>query len=151
MAYVGASRPRGPCIFCEALAAGDDRGRLVVTRRSRAFLILNAYPYASGHLMAVVNRHVGTVRDATAEELAGAMGLVQEALALLAAEYRPDGFNIGINEGRAAGAGVEDHLHVHVVPRWHGDASFMQAVGEVRVLPEALAVTWDRLRKRVNG
>ena len=151
MGYVAGSRPCPACVFCEALAGTDDRQSLVIARRPRAFLILNAFPYASGHLMAVVNRHVATLAEATAEETAAAMELVTLAISLLTVEYRAQGFNVGWNQGRVAGAGIADHLHVHVVPRWDGDANFMTAVGEVRVLPEALAVAWDRLRGRLDG
>ena len=150
MGYVAGSRPSAACVLCEALAGADDKRSLVVARRPRAFLILNAFPYASGHLLAVVNRHVGTLAETTAEEIAAAMELVTLAISLLTVEYRAQGFNVGWNEGRVAGAGIADHLHVHVVPRWDGDANFMTAVGEVRVLPEALAVTWDRLRGRLD-
>jgi len=146
----GAEAPAG-CIFCNALSAGDDRRLLVVLRSTHAYLILNAYPYTSGHLMAVVNRHVAAVADATAEEIADAMRLVGAATRALADEYRAQGFNIGINQGRAAGAGIEGHLHVHVVPRWEGDSNFMPVVGEVRVLPEALETTWERLARRLRG
>ena len=150
MGYVAGSRPSAACVLCEALAGADDKRSLVVARRPRAFLILNAFPYASGHLLAVVNRHVGALAETTAEEIAAAMELVTLAISLLTVEYRAQGFNVGWNEGRVAGAGIADHLHVHVVPRWDGDANFMTAVGEVRVLPEALAVTWDRLRGRLD-
>ena len=151
MSYIGAATnaPSG-CVFCSALAGRDDRTSLVLVRRARAFLILNLYPYAPGHLMAVVNRHVGTLNEATAEEIAGAMELVGLATAMLTAEYRAEGFNVGLNQGRVAGAGILDHLHVHVVPRWTGDANFMPILGEVRVLPEALDVTWERLRRRLG-
>jgi ATP adenylyltransferase len=150
MAYVSAA-PSGPgCVFCDALTAPDDRARFVLRRGPRAFLILNAYPYTSGHLMAVLNRHVATVGEATVEELAEAMALVRLAVAALTDEYRPQGFNIGINQGAVAGAGIADHLHVHVVPRWGGDANFMTAVAEVRVLPESLDRTWERLRGRLG-
>jgi ATP adenylyltransferase len=151
MAYVGAAEPSAGCVFCTALNANDDRSRLVLQRGRHAFLILNAYPYTSGHLMAAVNRHVATIRDATAEELADAMRLVQIAVGALTDEYRSHGFNIGVNQGRVAGAGIEDHLHIHVVPRWNGDVNFMSAVGDVRVLPEALDATWTRLRSRLGG
>jgi ATP adenylyltransferase len=150
MAYVGAAGATTGCIFCHALGEADDRRRLVLTRGHQAFLLLNAYPYTPGHLMAVVKRHVGTVAEATAEELAETMRLVGLATRVLAGEYRAEGFNIGINQGRLAGAGVEDHLHVHVVPRWNGDTNFMPVLGEVRVLPEALDVTWARLRRRLG-
>jgi ATP adenylyltransferase len=146
MAYVTGSRPADACIFCEALSADDDRRALLLLRAPQAFLILNAYPYASGHLMAVTNRHVGGMGAATRDELAAAMELVQAATAALRREYRPDGFNIGINEGRVAGAGIEDHLHIHVVPRWNGDTNFLPVLGQVRVLPEALETTYDRLK-----
>ena len=146
MAYVsGASRSSG-CLFCIALAADNDRESLILCRRPRAFLTLNAFPYTPGHFMAVVNRHVGPLEEATAEELAEIMTLVQSAIRALRAVYRPDGFNVGVNQGRVAGAGVEDHLHIHVVPRWNGDTNFMPVLGDVRVLPESLAETYDRLR-----
>ncbi len=151
MAYVGADRARAGCVFCQARAASDDREALVLHRGVHAFLILNAYPYASGHLMAVVNRHVATVLEAQAPEIAEAMDLVKRAVAALTAEYRAEGFNVGWNQGRLAGAGVVDHLHVHVVPRWDGDTNFMGAVAEVRVLPEALTTTWERLKGRLDG
>jgi len=151
MAYVsGAARAAG-CLFCDALGAGDDRARLVLYRGARAFLMLNAYPYTPGHLMAVLTRHVGTVAEAEVDELAETMRLVGLATRVLGDEYRADGFNIGINQGRVAGAGIEDHLHVHVVPRWNGDTNFMPVLGEVRVLPEALEVTYDRLKRRLDG
>ena len=152
MEYVGVSRaaPTG-CVFCEALSGTDDRRSFVLCRRERAFLILNSYPYTPGHLMAVVNRHVGTLVDATTEEVGDAIDLVQFAVQILTAEYRAEGFNIGLNQGRVAGAGIADHLHVHVVPRWNGDTNFMPVLGEARVIPEALDATYDRLRGRVVG
>ncbi len=150
MAYVGASEPPAGCIFCSALESRDDRARLVLFRGAQSYLILNAFPYAPGHLMAVVNRHVGAIGHATSEELVDVMTLVQRAVRALTDEYRAHGFNIGINQGRVAGAGIVDHLHVHVVPRWNGDTNFMPVVGEVRVLPESLDATWDRLRSRIG-
>ncbi|MBI1846878.1 MAG: HIT domain-containing protein [Candidatus Rokubacteria bacterium] len=153
MAYVAGASDAIPvatgCIFCTALAASPahDREHLVLRRGERAYLILNRYPYTSGHLMAVVNRHVSSLAEATRDELADTMALTGDATRMLGRVYRPDGFNIGINQGRAAGAGIEGHLHVHVVPRWAGDCNFMPVLGEVRVLPEALEVTWARLRE----
>lgn len=142
----GVPAPSGPCVFCEAVQAADDRRWLVVHRSEHAYLILNAYPYAPGHVMAVLNRHVGSLAEADARELAGVMREVQRATAALASEYRAEGFNVGLNQGRVAGAGIEGHLHVHVVPRWNGDANFMTVLAETRVLPEALDATWERLR-----
>ena len=146
MAYVStAGGPEAACVFCAALAVGDDRRALILRRGRLAFLILNAFPYASGHLMAVITRHVGTLEAATAEELAEAMALIQSASRALGAAYHPDGFNVGLNQGRVAGAGVLGHLHLHLVPRWNGDTNFMPVIGDTRVLPEALEATYDRL------
>jgi ATP adenylyltransferase len=150
MAYVAGSRaPRG-CIFCTAPKAGDDRGQLVLYRGAHGYLILNAYPYASGHLLAVVYRHISTLGEATPEERTELLTLVTTATAALTAEFGAEGFNIGLNQGRVAGAGIDDHLHLHVVPRWNGDANFVSVVGEVRVLPEALTITYDRLKSRLR-
>ena len=152
MAWIGADKGTLPagCIFCEAWRTDDDRRLLVLERSARALLILNAYPYASGHVMVVLERHVATVGEASVDELADAMRLVQRAVAALGAEYRPDGYNIGLNQGPAAGAGIADHLHIHVVPRWGGDSNFMSVVGDTRVLPETLDRTWERLRSRLG-
>jgi ATP adenylyltransferase len=101
--------------------------------------------------MAVVNRHVGTLVGAETAELADMMRLVQRGVEALTAEYRAEGFNVGMNQGRAAGAGIEDHLHIHVVPRWNGDSNFISVLGDTRVLPETLETTWERLRGRLGG
>ena len=151
MGYVAGSRPPGDCVFCEAPGAGDDRAWFVLDRGDHGYLILNAYPYASGHLMAVVYRHIATLGEATRDELTDLMALATRATALLGAEYGAEGFNVGLNQGGAAGAGIAEHLHLHVVPRWNGDANFVAVVGEVRVLPEALTTTYDRLRRRLHG
>jgi ATP adenylyltransferase len=146
MAYVAtAGSPEAACVFCAALSAGDDRRALILKRGRLAFLILNAFPYASGHLMAVVTRHVGTIETATPEELGEAMSLIQAATRALGAAYHPDGFNVGMNQGRVAGAGVLGHLHVHLVPRWNGDTNFMPVTADTRVMPEALEATYDRI------
>ena len=145
MSYVATAGGPPSCVFCAALSAGDDRRALIVHRGTQAFLILNKFPYASGHLMAAITRHAGALGDATPEELGEAMELVRAGIRALEAAYHPDGFNVGVNQGRVAGAGVPDHLHVHVVPRWDGDANFMQVIGDTRVLPESLEATYDRL------
>jgi ATP adenylyltransferase len=145
MSYVSSSGPAPACVFCAALAAGDDRRALVLHRGTHAFLILNAFPYSSGHLMAAATRHGVSLEDADPAELAETMALVQRGIRALRAAYRPDGFNVGVNHGRVAGAGVPDHLHVHVVPRWNGDANFMPVIGDTKVLPEALETTFERL------
>jgi ATP adenylyltransferase len=150
MPYITAPKTAGGCVFCEALSGSDDRKSLLLARRDRAFLILNRYPYAAGHLMAVLNRHVGTLPEAATDEMSGAMELVSLAISILSAEYRPEGFNVGLNQGRVAGAGIVDHLHIHVVPRWNGDNAFISVVGDTRVLPEALETTYDRLKGRLG-
>jgi ATP adenylyltransferase len=151
MAWIGAAKAPVGCVFCNARDSQDDRSTYLLERGEHAYLILNAYPYAPGHLMAVVNRHVGALLDARTPELTAMMGLVQRAVEALTAEYRAEGFNVGMNQGRAAGAGIEDHLHIHVVPRWNGDANFVTVLGETRVLPESLDTTWARLRGRLGG
>ena len=146
MSYVStAGGPEAACVFCSALAAGDDRRSLILHRGKLSFLILNAFPYASGHLMAVITRHVGSMETASADELGEAMVLIQRGTRALDAAYHPDGFNVGLNQGRVAGAGVLGHLHIHLVPRWNGDTNFMPVIGETKVLPESLETTYDRL------
>ncbi|HEU5188869.1 MAG TPA: HIT domain-containing protein [Methylomirabilota bacterium] len=146
MSYVtSAGAPDATCVFCAALSAGDDRRALILRRAPRAFLVLNAFPYATGHLLAMPLRHVARVEDVTTDEMAETMTLVQDGVRALAEGYKPDGFNIGMNLGRVAGAGVPGHLHMHVVPRWNGDTNFMPVVAETKVLPESLETTYDRL------
>jgi ATP adenylyltransferase len=148
LAYVtGASGSVSGCIFCDALApAISDHDPLVLIRCPDAYVILNRYPYNNGHLMVVTNRHVASLNGTTREEREALMGLTRHAEMALTEAYTPQGINIGINIGRPAGAGVVDHLHVHLVPRWNGDTSFMSVIGNVRVLPEELGQTAARLR-----
>ena len=150
MAYVasaGAATPpsAGGCIFCDALAGDDDRRSLVLLRSAKAFLILNKYPYASAHVMVALTRHIGTLEEATTDEMGEVMSLVRTAVRTIGRAYHPDGYNVGLNQGRSSGAGVPDHLHMHVVPRWSGDSNFMSVIAETRVLPESLDTTYDRL------
>ncbi len=130
----GAGEPRG-CVFCEAQAS-PDADALVVHRGRDCYVILNLYPYNSGHLMVVPARHVATLSATTHDERCELMDLTRLAEQALTEAYKPQGLNVGMNLGRSAGAGIVDHLHVHVVPRWHGDTNFMTIVGDVRVLPE---------------
>jgi ATP adenylyltransferase len=146
MQYVsGAAQPAG-CLFCTARAANDDSRQGILLRAGTAFLILNAFPYASGHVMVATNRHVASPEDLDETESRDVMRVTQRAVAAVRAAYRPDGFNLGANLGRVAGAGVEGHLHLHVVPRWNGDTNFMPVLGGVKVLPESLEDTFRRLR-----
>jgi ATP adenylyltransferase len=145
LAYVsGSDEPKG-CVFCDA-QTGTDAAPLMLYRGATCFVILNLFPYNNGHLMVVPNRHVATLADATPEELTELMRLTQAAEMAFTEAYRPQGINVGMNLGRPAGAGIADHMHIHVVPRWTGDTNFMSVVGGVRVLPEDLGQTAERLR-----
>ena len=145
LSYVTAAQPPATdCIFCDASAGRDID--LVVLRASRAYVILNLYPYNNGHLMVVPNRHLAALEALTHDEQTELIQLARLSEMALNEAYRPQGINVGINLGRAAGAGIENHLHVHLVPRWSGDTNFMTAVGETRVLPEDLGATAARLR-----
>ena len=132
------------CVFCEALAG--EEASLVVFRGVTCYVILNKFPYNNGHLMVVPNRHVASLDEASGDELRELIELARRAEVAITEAYAPHGLNMGINLGKPAGAGILDHLHMHVVPRWNGDTNFMTVVGETRVLPEELATTADRLR-----
>jgi len=144
--YITTSGEPGECVFCAAARNPDDRASLIVHRAAKNFVILNRYPYTSGHLMVVPYRHAAELEDLSEETAAGMMGLARASVRHLKALYRPDGLNVGMNLGKSAGAGIAGHLHLHVVPRWTGDTNFMTAVGETRVLPETLEETWERVR-----
>jgi ATP adenylyltransferase len=133
------------CIFCGAVA-GTYGADLVLLHGRTCFVLLNLYPYNNGHLMVVPNRHIATLASASSDELAEMMQLVRHAERALGEAYTPHGVNVGMNLGRPAGAGIVDHLHMHVVPRWNGDTNFMTVFGDTRVLPEALDQTAARLR-----
>jgi ATP adenylyltransferase len=144
--YVSDAGKDDRCIFCEALAAEDDQATLIIERGAKNFVILNCFPYTSGHLMIVPYAHVPDLVSADAGTLAEMMHIAQRAQKALAKTYHPEGFNLGVNLGRAAGAGITGHLHMHVLPRWAGDANFMTVTGETRVEPEELSTTYARLR-----
>ena len=148
-AYVQAAHdePAG-CLFCELAARGDDEAAMILHRGEEAFVLMNAYPYNPGHVMVAPFRHVGDLEALTPDELRDAMVEVQRAVRALREAMSPDGSNVGMNLGRVAGAGIPDHLHWHVVPRWNGDTNFMPVVGETRVLPESLEDTYRKLRPR---
>jgi ATP adenylyltransferase len=140
-----ASEPPAGCIFCDAVARIDAEPLVVHVDRT-AFVILNKFPYNNGHLMVVPRRHVGWLSDLESAELDEVMRLTQRAEQVLTSVYHPHGFNMGLNLGKPAGAGVLGHLHMHVVPRWNGDTNFISVVGETRVLPEELTATSARLK-----
>jgi len=133
------------CVFCEADASRENAA-LVVHRGVSCYVILNLFPYNSGHLMVVPSRHIATLASATPVELSEMMDLTRVAEAALTEMYKPQGLNVGMNLGRAAGAGIVDHMHIHIVPRWFGDTNFMSVVGDARVLPEELEESAARLR-----
>ena len=146
-AYVSQPGQDAACIFCEALKRDRDDEALILFRGRLNFILLNRYPYTTGHAMVAPFAHGGELAEADPETLAEMMQLCQRLQRALAAEYKPDAYNIGMNLGRVAGAGVAAHLHMHVLPRWSGDTSFMTSVGETRIEPEALTITFQKLRR----
>ena len=144
--YLASGGKKPPsCVFCVTEDRTRDAERLIVFRGAHNFIILNLFPYTSGHVMVAPYDHFGTITEAKAEQLSEMMQLSQRAITALQELYRPDGFNLGMNLSAAAGAGIREHFHLHVVPRWFGDANFMSIIGETRVLPEELSVTYRRL------
>jgi ATP adenylyltransferase len=152
MEFIRAEKPKG-CIFCEFPAAPPERDRanLVVHRAPHAFTCLNKYPYNSGHLMVIPHAHVADLGALAPEAWAGLQDELRLAVAVLGATYRPDAMNVGMNLGRAAGAGIADHLHWHAVPRWVGDNNFMPVLADQRVVVEALDAAWERLSAAFAG
>jgi len=148
--YIADASKDDRCIFCDAASANDDRATLIVFRGTRNFIILNRFPYTSGHVMVVPFDHVADLSKADPAALSEMMQLAQRVQVALEIAYHPQGYNLGMNLGRAAGAGVTGHLHLHVLPRWAGDANFMTVVGETRVEPEELSTTYDKLRKALE-
>jgi ATP adenylyltransferase len=142
----GGTKPAS-CVFCLTEDPTRDAERLIVFRGIHNFVILNLYPYTSGHVMVAPYRHVDTIVAADPEQMKEMMQLAQRIVGVLQRLYGPDGFNLGMNLGTAAGAGIREHFHLHVVPRWVGDANFMTITGETRVLPEDLATTYRRVRE----
>jgi ATP adenylyltransferase len=143
--YVTGGAKSDACVFCAAQSS-PDAASLIVFRGSTSFVILNLYPYNNGHLMVVPNRHIASLAAATHDELCEMIELTQRAEVALGEAYAPHGMNVGINLGKPAGAGILDHLHIHIVPRWNGDTNFMTVIGQTRVLPEELPQTAERLR-----
>ena len=144
-------RDREACIFCRALSSERDRDTLTLLRRSRCFALLNLYPYTSGHCMVAPNMHVSSPEQLDDATLAEIMITARSLLRALRVAYAPHGFNVGFNVGAAAGAGIEEHLHLHVVPRWRGDTNIMGVIGDTRVIPEDLGTTFDKLRAAIEA
>jgi ATP adenylyltransferase len=150
-AYVERAAGESGCIFVDLPSQDRDRENLILYRGESAFVMLNAFPYTNGHVMVAPFRHTASMEDLTDEELLEVQKLIRSSLRWIQAAYHPDGFNIGVNLGSAAGAGIPSHIHWHVVPRWSGDTNFMTAVGDVRVLPQSLEESYDKLRAAVES
>jgi ATP adenylyltransferase len=147
-AYVTSAHKATACLFCEVLQAGNDEKAFIVHRDKHCFVILNAYPYTSGHVMVVPYQHTDRLQGLSAEAAQELMDLTIRMEGILRDLYHPDGLNLGMNLGKAAGAGIGEHVHMHVLPRWVADASFMSVIGETRVLPEELATTYRRIKAK---
>ena len=149
-AYIVSSDKATGCVFCQAFERTDDRNTGIVYRDQHCFVILNAFPYTSGHVMIVSNQHLDQLRKLPTETAQEMMALAQRLEEVLRELYNPDGINMGINIGKAAGAGIADHIHMHVLPRWVADANFVSVIGETRILPESLELTYDRLKAALD-
>ena len=149
-AYIVSSNKSPLCPFCQAFQGADDRKTGVVYRGRHCFIIVNAFPYTSGHVMIVSNPHLDELSKLPPETAQEMMALAQRMEGVLREVYQPDGINLGINIGKAAGAGVAGHIHMHVLPRWVADSNFMTVVGETRMLPESLETTYDRLKAKLS-
>ena len=140
----------GGCFLCAARDAEDDRRALVFLRRPLAFAVLNRFPYNNGHALIVPAAHKGRLADLSDDEMLEIMGLARDVMAVYRQVLRPDGFNLGMNFGRTAGAGLPEHLHLHVVPRWNGDTNFMPVLGDTKIIPQSLEDLYDRLRAALD-
>jgi ATP adenylyltransferase len=138
------------CVFCDALARNDDENTLIAYRGAKTFVILNRFPYTSGHVMIVPYAHGGDFATVAPRTLAEMMSITQRVQAALATVYKPQGFNLGMNLGHCAGAGITDHVHMHLLPRWIGDANFMSTIAETRMEPEDLDTTYKKLREALG-
>jgi ATP adenylyltransferase len=145
-AYVSSGARDPQCVLCRSLERASEKDSLVVHAGAHNFVVMNLYPYNAGHVMIAPRRHIGSLSEASPEELSDMMGLARRMEQVLAEAYTPDGINLGMNLGKAAGAGIADHIHLHVVPRWVGDTNFMTTVGGTRVIPEDPAEACVRLR-----
>ena len=145
MEYIKMEKPEG-CILCEKPSQDNDAENYILYRGSKNFIIMNTYPYNPGHLLIAPYRHVSSLGELTEEERHEHFDIVSRSIEILRQELSAEGFNIGVNMGRAAGAGIEDHIHTHIVPRWQGDSNYMTIVSDVRVVPEALAETYRKLK-----
>jgi len=150
-AYVSGTEKPLSCVFCEAARQKDDEKARIAHRGAHCFVILNTYPYTPGHVMIVPYTHLDELQKLASDAANEMMALSQRMESVLRELYRPDGINLGMNIGKAAGAGIAGHIHMHVLPRWVADANFISVVGETRVLPETLEITWKKLSSAMHG
>jgi ATP adenylyltransferase len=151
MDYVASSSEKGECIFCPGDDRSRDEERLILYAGERSIVLMNRYPYINGHLLVAPVRHVAALDALTDHEKLDLISMVEKSVEILTKVMKPGGFNVGVNLGRAAGAGVEEHIHFHVVPRWNGDTNYMTVVGDVRVIPEHIQATYKKLAPLFKG
>ncbi len=145
MEYILSNQKQGPCIFCPGDDRNQDEERLILFVGILSMVMMNRYPYNNGHLLVAPVRHVGTLESLSEDEMLDLLGMVRTSISALKELMNPEGFNVGLNLGKVAGAGVEEHLHFHIVPRWNGDTNYMTVVGAVRVIPEHIRETYKKL------
>jgi ATP adenylyltransferase len=146
MVYIGRDRKEDKCVFCEKAVSADDEQNLILLRGENTFVIMNLYPYNNGHLLVIPKRHVGDIEDLNGEEMMELFQTTQKMVSVLRC-FNPQGFNVGVNIGQAAGAGIPGHFHIHIVPRWVGDTNFMPVFGDVRIISESLEGTYKKLKE----
>ena len=151
MKYISSADKQPGCAFCEALKKEDSAENLIVHRGKNSLIILNKYPYTSGHLMVAPLVHVANIEELDAETGNEIFQLITHSTTTLKMVYQPEGFNIGANLGQAAGAGIPGHLHFHIVPRWNGDTNYMSTIGEIRVIPEDIEITYKRIKEQLQN
>ena len=144
------SSPSDECIFCKMINEEKDKENLILLRGHSTFIVMNLYPYNNGHLLVVPNRHIPDINSVTDDEMLEMMNRTQISVNILKEVFSPAGFNIGINQGKVSGAGVEDHIHVHVVPRWNGDTNFMPVIGKTKVISQELIIGYNKMKKHFD-
>ncbi len=149
--YILSDKKENGCVFCNAFKTKKDKEKLVIHRSQHSFVIMNLYPYNAGHIMVVPNRHIDSPTLLDAQEQLDMFNTVNQTLDILKTVMHPDGFNLGMNLNRTAGAGIEDHIHIHIVPRWNGDTNFMSTISNTKVISEAIEETYDKIKKAFRG
>jgi ATP adenylyltransferase len=145
--YILSDKKEDGCVFCNAFRAKDDKKYLVLCRSEYSFIIMNKFPYNAGHVMIVPNKHIDNPLLLSEEEQLDIFTMVNKGINALKQALKPDGFNLGMNLGRVAGAGIDDHIHIHIVPRWNGDTNFMSTVADIKVISESIEETYEKIKK----